>query len=368
MPLWRRIYLNLYVRVRFRMLARRHREAISEAAYLGGHLEEDVFPGLQEQGVEYVFLDCSEDALVLREHRREPARPLPNTGKLSATLRAVPVDSVRFSSRLESNQVVEAILTLLHVKDWLQDAPPEPGPIQNTWDPGALAGLMKGGTGFHKFCALMRYNVEEKRYEVDYAYCELFFSHVVNSLVNRFGRARDHRVLFAAAPRAGLLVGAIILLWSVLGMNSPYAGLGSGALLAALMGLGTWYAVFTLGSVQYDREHRDALLRDANRNLEDRVRARTQELQLTQDVTFQSLAALAETRDPGTGAHIERTRLYVKTLAWELRSNPRYRDMLEDETVDLLYRSAPLHDIGKVGVPDHILLKPGSLPPRSLRN
>ncbi len=361
MPIMRRIYLSLYVRARFLVLARRHREAVSEAAYLGAHLEEDVFPGLQDQGVESVVLDCTEEALVLREHRREPARILPNTQKLSATLRAVPVDSVRLSARLESNQVVEAILTLLHVQDRLQDAPPEPGPIPDTWAPGVLAGLMKGGAGFHKFCALMRYRVDERRYEVDYAYCELFFTHVVNIFVNRFGRARDHRALFAAAPWAGVLVGAVLLLWSALGMTAPYAGFGGGVVLSLLMGIGTWYAVFTLGSVQYDREHRDALLRDANRNLEERVRARTEELQLTQDVTFQSLAALAETRDPETGAHLERTRLYVKALAADRRADPRHRDALDEATVDLLYRSAPLHDIGKVGVPDQILLKPGKL-------
>lgn len=102
-------------------------------------------------------------------------------------------------------------------------------------------------------------------------------------------------------------------------------------------------------------------LRELNQSLEEKVLQRTQELVATQDVTILSLSSLAETRDPDTGAHLNRTRLYVKTLADHLRSNSRFSPELDDEVIDLLYRSAPLHDIGKVGIPDSILLKPGSL-------
>lgn len=88
---------------------------------------------------------------------------------------------------------------------------------------------------------------------------------------------------------------------------------------------------------------------------------RTQELQLTQDVTIMSLASLAETRDNETGAHIRRTQRYVKALAQQLRNHPHFSANLDDEVIDLLYKSAPLHDIGKVGIPDRILLKEGKL-------
>ena len=98
-----------------------------------------------------------------------------------------------------------------------------------------------------------------------------------------------------------------------------------------------------------------------NEILEVRVRERTRELALTQEVTIDSLAALAEYRDPETGAHIMRTKHYILLLANHLRSHPRFRAVLDDTTIDLLHKSAPLHDIGKVGVPDTILLKPGSL-------
>ena len=102
-------------------------------------------------------------------------------------------------------------------------------------------------------------------------------------------------------------------------------------------------------------------LRDQNAYLESEVGRRTRELQVVQDVTIMAMASLAETRDNETGNHIRRTQNYVRTLALELRTDPKYAPQLDDATVELLYKSAPLHDIGKVGIPDAILLKPGKL-------
>ena len=91
------------------------------------------------------------------------------------------------------------------------------------------------------------------------------------------------------------------------------------------------------------------------------VRERTTELALTKAVTIESLATLAETRDPETGGHIRRTQHYVRVLAERLRQEHPAEWVLDDATVELLFLSAPLHDVGKVGVPDHILLKPDRL-------
>jgi putative two-component system response regulator len=96
-------------------------------------------------------------------------------------------------------------------------------------------------------------------------------------------------------------------------------------------------------------------------HLEKLVEERTQELALTQEVTIYSLASLAETRDPETGGHILRTQRYVSALARKLKDETKLSKNLDDMTIDLLYKSAPLHDIGKVGVEDRILLKPGKL-------
>lgn len=104
-------------------------------------------------------------------------------------------------------------------------------------------------------------------------------------------------------------------------------------------------------------------LRDKNAYLESEVRQRTAELSAIQDVTIMAMASLAETRDSDTGNHIRRTQYYVQALAKKLRSHPRFASALDDKTIETLFKSAPLHDIGKVGIPDRILLKPGRFEP-----
>lgn len=102
-------------------------------------------------------------------------------------------------------------------------------------------------------------------------------------------------------------------------------------------------------------------LKQHQENLEELVRQRTKRLQLTQSVMIESLGTLAEYRDPETGGHIKRTQNYVKALAKQLCKLTKFQEELTDEVIELLYISAPLHDIGKVGVADSILLKPGEL-------
>jgi putative two-component system response regulator len=136
---------------------------------------------------------------------------------------------------------------------------------------------------------------------------------------------------------------------------------------------------FSLGAVDYILKPFDALevqsrirthlslrrstleLQNQNIILERKVRERTREIALTQEATIESLASLAEYRDPETGGHIQRTKNYVRLLAARLRSHPGFSDQLSDSAIELLEKCAPLHDIGKVGVPDHILQKPGRL-------
>ncbi|HEX5805306.1 MAG TPA: two-component system response regulator [Macromonas sp.] len=112
------------------------------------------------------------------------------------------------------------------------------------------------------------------------------------------------------------------------------------------------------------RAHRE--LADQNLHLERLVRARTKDLEATQNVTILAMATLAETRDNETGNHIRRTQHYIKALAEALRQHPDFAAELSDQTIELLYKSAPLHDIGKVGIPDNVLLKPDRLTPAEM--
>lgn len=104
-------------------------------------------------------------------------------------------------------------------------------------------------------------------------------------------------------------------------------------------------------------------LLDQNQALEAEVSRRMRENELIQAVSIRALAHLAETRDNETGNHIRRTQDYVHILATRLSGHPRFAATLNAHYIDNLARSAPLHDIGKVGIPDHILLKPGKLTP-----
>ncbi|KAA8999758.1 two-component system response regulator [Paenibacillus spiritus] len=104
-------------------------------------------------------------------------------------------------------------------------------------------------------------------------------------------------------------------------------------------------------------------LRDKTQFLEAEIARRMKELTQIQEMSIMSMAALAEMRDNDTGNHIQRTKLYIEVLAKGMAETPGYADSLSPETIQLITLSAPLHDIGKVGIPDHILLKPGPLTP-----
>lgn len=86
-----------------------------------------------------------------------------------------------------------------------------------------------------------------------------------------------------------------------------------------------------------------------------------EEAERAKDAVILAMASLAETRDNETANHVRRTQHYLRVLAEAARERGLFAEELDDATLDLLFKSAPLHDIGKVGIPDSILLKPGRL-------
>ena len=100
--------------------------------------------------------------------------------------------------------------------------------------------------------------------------------------------------------------------------------------------------------------------------LRERLAAQSQELRTAQEATAFALMKLVEARDPSTGVHLERVRAYAKLLASTLARSPRYRNVLDELMISAIHTASPLHDIGKVGVSDMILLKPGSLTPEEM--
>ena len=104
-------------------------------------------------------------------------------------------------------------------------------------------------------------------------------------------------------------------------------------------------------------------LQDQNQWLEEEVAHRMTENELIKDVTLYALASLAETRDQETGYHLHRTQTYLVLLMEQLKDHPRFKTVLTEQGRRLIAKAAPLHDIGKVGIPDEILLKPARLSP-----
>lgn len=116
-----------------------------------------------------------------------------------------------------------------------------------------------------------------------------------------------------------------------------------------------------------DAQDRVAKLTDhllaSNRQLEESLLARAEDVRRTQDALLYAMAKMAESRAGETPGHLKRLQQYTRTLAEYLRSDPEWVNLIEEKFLDTLYRTVPLHDIGKIGMPDHILLKPGKLSP-----
>jgi response regulator RpfG family c-di-GMP phosphodiesterase len=461
-----------------RFLAIRNRGMVRRLRPLALHLETQVFPRLQKARIQWLLLTVArgeDGAPYLAGRGDSQDLAFPGTERLAGHLRRMGVRSVRLETELESGQIVESLLTLVYAHRELENARPSDEPYAG-WSRQRIASALLGEEGFHKFCARMRFNRDLAQFEVQYSYCELFFSRVIKTYVEHGPRFRDHRALFRLAPKAAVLALALFAVPAVLVPWSAGAAIATVIILAALAAALTGIGLHSLGSIQYSREHYDTLvkkyyeslailsrfpetnpnleikvgaegqvayanpatrrllrrlglgegavdailpdgfaalvtacledattpretevmrfgrhlryslsafpdeqsviaagtdvtylrrieqeLRVLNQDLERLVQERTHELHETQDVTILSLAGLAETRDPETGQHLQRTRLYVRLLAESLRDHPRFRDVLDDSTIDQLYKSTPLHDIGKVGVPDAILRKPGPL-------
>ncbi len=106
-----------------------------------------------------------------------------------------------------------------------------------------------------------------------------------------------------------------------------------------------------------------SVLAHQNEFLEGQVEERTQQLVALQAALITAMASMAETRDNDTGHHIRRTQLYIQALCEKLCTHPRFSEVLTEGMCKVIFKSAPLHDIGKVGVPDRVLLKPGRLTP-----
>ena len=446
---------------------------------LSQHLEEQVFSELRPHGPAVLSLDVGgeDEQFALRGHCGDADYQFPGMEVLARRLSSLGLRRICLDIQLESGQIVETLLIYLYCAPYLHAAAPSEGEYKG-WKAIQVARQLRTQAGYSKFCAVLRFDAEDQALHVDYSYCELFLSRMVKAYAEHWKQWKDHRVLFWLAPRVGVAGAGVVLLGLLAAWLHPWLGIAV-LVLASTLAIGAAeFMFYTVGSIQYTREHHDKLikeyykqmtvlshfphsnpnpimritrdgeithenpavetllrdldfldkgpeailpedfhrrvadvldgqaqaseiefkcqervlrylfvpfkdeqaviaagndithlkdverdLREFNQDLEGKVHARTEELYCTQNATILSLASLAEARDPETGAHLQRTSAYVRALAMELRDHPRFRDYLNERVIDELYRSVPLHDIGKVAIPDAILLKPGKLTP-----
>jgi putative two-component system response regulator len=102
-------------------------------------------------------------------------------------------------------------------------------------------------------------------------------------------------------------------------------------------------------------------IENSNKDLSEEVRAKVREISESQLAAIFAMSKLAESRDPETGEHLERMREYCRLLSEQLSRMPKYRPIINRDFVENIYAASPLHDIGKVGIEDSVLLKPGAL-------
>jgi CHASE2 domain-containing sensor protein len=181
-----------------------------------------------------------------------------------------------------------------------------------------------------------------------------------NDFIHRpeYGNLVETQIVLALGIVAALLVGRVGLIWGGAGVAAAIAVLWGGAVLLLWsngmfisplypsMGLIASFATMSVAQITLER-------RRADEAGHDKV--------TTQRLMVQALLSLTEVRHAETGRHSRRTQEYARVLARQLATDPEYSGYLTPERIDLLASLAPLHDIGKVGIPDHLLNKPGAL-------
>jgi adenylate cyclase len=177
-----------------------------------------------------------------------------------------------------------------------------------------------------------------------------------------FATALETQIVIGLGLVVALLVRRFGLGWGGLGLGLCLAGVWAGAIwllargvflspLFPTLGLAGALGAMTLARFTIERRRADLA---------------GEEKTTSQKLMVQALLSLTEVRDAETGRHSARTQRYTRVLAERLAANPRFRDFLTRERIDLLASLAPLHDIGKVGVPDGVLNKPGQLTPEEM--
>lgn len=229
------------------------------------YLEKEIFPSLRAEGAEYLCLMSSSEsenragdglAGIAGKRRFE----FPKMQLVTRRFREMGILEILLDTRLEYGQILECFLMLFYVHGMLSSVRSGKSDYSG-WNRKHLASQMLGEAGLHRACAVMRFDVANGSYRVDYSYCELFWSRLVKQYSAGQPIFRDHRALFRAAPKmAALTFLAFITPCAFLvgSLTSPafFVWLG----MAAAAAIGSWCYMYAIGAVLYTREHYEELV------------------------------------------------------------------------------------------------------------
>jgi len=242
-----------------RVLSWRHRALLAELRPVATRLEQEIGPRQKEAGFHFNILSMTETGLTLNETPEDTAL-LADCTHLAEALRKRGIQRIELDVQLEEGQIAEALLLFLHAHPHLKEAS-APREEYNGWGGRGIAGQLLTDQGFHRFCFLLHADQDAGVFRVTYSYCELPLSIFVQRYVQNHAEYGDHRVLFKAAPRIAALVFAVLLAPTLLFVWVPAAAIALYCILGVLSALAAGVTLYTLGSIQYTREHHDTMMR-----------------------------------------------------------------------------------------------------------
>jgi signal transduction histidine kinase len=258
----------LYGKCLLAYLRLKHRRLTNSLMALAVHLEDDLFPSMQDAGEPRLTLDLEDDDghVCVRAQLSGRRTEFPGLEVAARVLRASGVEHVSLDTKLEYGQIVDAFMLLLHAAPLLADCTPQEDEYSG-WTRRLMAASMCGAGGYHKFCSTMRYDRESRTADVAYTYCELFFTRAIRSTLQKRSRHGDHRALFAASPRLTILLLLLVGLCVAVGVHRPRVAYWLLVALGAAGAVAVGQFVYALGSQQYTQEHLDALVKGHMRTI-----------------------------------------------------------------------------------------------------
>jgi len=237
---------------------------LKEAYIFSQYLEKYYFPQALKDEFETIEWDVTTGPFSMAiKIGPGPTDPIYETSKLAAFLNSLGIQTVSMDARLESNQIVDIILSLYLLKKSIKR-----GEEQRIND---AAREMFSPDGLNLYCAIIRLDAQKRHLSVSYSYCELTFSKAVSTFKKRSKIFKDHRSFFYAAPRYGFLIAMTILAIPVcLHFFMPGYEIAMLSLVAVLAGVLTYILFQTIGSIEYDKEHQQGELIKSNHALEEK--------------------------------------------------------------------------------------------------